>query len=86
MNPSLLRLLDNGWLIHLHRQVDRRYLACARRPSQSLSSVLAHIRVDVDGTLTVDDDGIQNQRATGDTPGEALANLADNVFGLVGQD
>ena len=82
--PSLYRLLDNRWLLTILKQVDGQYLAFARRPGQSSRTVLPQVGLDPnDHEKLVDiSDGIPRQNAAGATPAEAVAKLAESVFGL----
>lgn len=82
--PALYRLLDNRWLLSILKQVDGQYLAFARRPRQSSRKVLPQVGVDPDDCtkLIYVSKGIPRQNAAGATPAEAVARLAESVFGL----
>lgn len=82
--PALYRLLDNRWQITIQKQVDGQYHAFARRLGQSPRQVLPQAGLDPDDNTKIvsTSDGIPRQNAVGATPAEAVAKLADSVFGL----
>jgi hypothetical protein len=82
--PALYRLLDNRWLITILKQVDGQYLAFARNPGQPPREVLPQVGLDPDDKtkLVNTSEGIPRQHAVAATVTEAVAKLADSVFGL----
>ena len=82
--PELLQLLDSGWLIHMHRQIDRKYLAVARRIGQDIKGVVPNLELKEcdDGEMRPcrTSDGIESQCASADTPEEAVKLLAKQMF------
>lgn len=82
---ELYRLLDNGWIVTLHRDVTRRYLAFARRRGQSSKDVLPQVDIQENSMGGVEfkrtSEGIPSQCATADTPDEAIRQLAAKCFG-----
>lgn len=87
MSNALCRLLDNRWMVLVHRGVDGRYYAYAKKPfRQTWADVLPQWEPDTDmfnnPILVKESDGIPSQCASGDTPDAALSELCDKVFGL----
>ncbi len=83
------KLLDNGWMIHLMRQVDLKYSAAARRPGEKMSDI--YQMVDENGTpLPMGPEMLE--RSVGprmphrifvaDTPDAAIDGLVDQMLGL----
>ena len=86
MTNALYRLLDNRWLVLVQKQVDGQYGAACFKPYTGMKGVFGVFEAGLDEagkpSLTEVDPGKPNQRASGATPEEAIANLADKVLGL----
>lgn len=92
---AMIRLLDNRWQIQIHRQVDGRYCAAAKKPyAEKWSDVFELVGRDGGKYEPTTEEEVLNHGgprmphriATGETPEAALSKLADQVFGLTALD
>lgn len=86
---GIVRLLDNGWNVQLHRQVDGKYCAAGkRRFSESYSDIFGkmnNLPLTPDGSLdfaAFKGPPMPHRIAVADTVEAALEQLADQILGL----
>lgn len=80
MDTNLQKLLDNGWIVHLMRNVTRGYSAYATRRGQSLKEVMPKITSHDGETLACVNEGKPSQCAHSETVDAAIEQVCEQLF------